>query len=326
MVVNESKPYRWESMRILNTFILLRAMAMLTIAGVVCSCTQTAYPTHTGPKQMRILIVDGFSNHQWQQTTLLTKRILESSGLFLVDVSTAPPTSSSPGWDSWRPQFSSYDVVVQNCNSYGDRPSWPSEVQKDLENFVSNGGGLYILHSANNAFETWDAYNRMIGLGWRNKDFGTAITIDSDGATVRVPSGQGGNTSHGKRMDAVLTRLGDHPIHTDVPRQWKAADLEVYSYARGPAENLTVLSYAREPKTGLNFPIEWVVLYGKGRVYNSTFGHVWEGDQNPSAMRCVAFQTLLIRALEWLSGNEVTWPVPSNFPDERTIQLQTEDS
>ena len=166
----------------------------------------------------------------------------------------------------------------------------------------------------------------MIGLGWRNKDFGSAITIDSDGSVVRVAPGKGGNTSHGKRIDATLTRLGNHPIHKDLPKQWKVADLEVYRYARGPAENLTVLSYTREPKTGLNFPIEWVVSYGKGRVYNSTFGHVWKGDTNPPAMRCVAFQTLLIRAIEWLSGNEVTWPVPDAFPDNRNIQLQKEDS
>jgi type 1 glutamine amidotransferase len=161
----------------------------------------------------------------------------------------------------------------------------------------------------------------MIGLGWRNKDFGWAVTIDPDGTVVRIPRGQGGNTSHGKRIDAVLTRLGDHPIHRNLPRQWKVADLEVYSYARGPAENMTVLSYTREPETGLNFPIEWVVQYGKGRVYNSTFGHVWKDDINPPATRCVAFQTLLIRAVEWLSGEEVTSPTPVDFPDQENIRL-----
>jgi len=154
----------------------------------------------------------------------------------------------------------------------------------------------------------------MIGLGWRNKRFGWSITIGPDGSAMRIPPGQGGNTSHGKRIDAVLTRLGEHPIHKDLPERWKAADLEVYSYARGPAENLKVLSHAHEPKTGLNFPIEWVVNYGKGKVYNSTFGHVWKGDTNPPSMRCVAFQTLLIRAVQWLGGKGVTWPVPSNFP------------
>jgi type 1 glutamine amidotransferase len=275
---------------------------------------------------IRVLIVDGFSNHNWQQTTLLTKKILEDSTLFLVDVSTAPPTRESSGWKSWRPEFAQYDVVVQNCNSLGGGPSWPSEVQRDLERFVGSGGGLYILHSGNNSFPRWKEYNRMIGLGWRNKRFAWGITIGPDGSAIRVPPGQGGNTSHGKRIDAVLTRLGAHPIHKDLPERWKVADLEVYSYARGPAENLRVLSYAHEPETGLNFPIEWVMNYGKEKVYNSTFGHVWKGDTNPPSMRCVAFQTLLIRALEWLSGTGVTWPVPDNFPDDKKVQLQTKNS
>ena len=306
-----------------STAVSFSIIQWIAIACCLCSCVQTAPHKRVAT---RVLIVDGFSNHNWQQTTLLTKNILESSGLFAVDVSTAPPAETAAGWDVWRPAFSKYDVVIQNCNSLGNRPSWPRAVQADLEKFVSHGGGLYILHSGNNSFMQWPEYNRMIGLGWRQKDFGEAITINADGGVVRVAAGQGRGTSHGDRVDALLTRLGDHPIHKDFPRQWMVADLEVYSYARGPADNLTVLSYAREPATGLNFPIEWVVNYGKGRVYNSTFGHVWEGDTNPPGMRCVAFQTLLIRAVQWLGGNEVTWPLADNFPDNQNIRLQPEDS
>ncbi len=294
--------------------ILLSMAALLIILCLVFSCVQTIYSHDTEIRKIKVLIVDGFSNHDWQQTTLLTKKILEESGLCHVDVSTAPPTQDSLGWDDWQPPFAKYDVVVQNCNSLGGRPLWPRAVQKDFERFVSNGGGVYTMHSANNSFPEWKEYNRMIGLGWRNKDFGWAITIDPDGAVMRIPPGKGDNTSHGKRIDAVLTRLAEHPIHNNLPEQWKVSDLEVYSYARGPAENLTVLSYAREPKTGLNFPIEWVVNYGRGKVYNSTFGHLWKGDTNPPSMRCVAFQTLLIRAVEWVSGKEVTWSAPKDFP------------
>lgn len=274
--------------------------------------------------KIRVLIVDGFSNHDWEQTTALTKKILEQSGLFSVDISTAPSTVDSPGWDEWRPAFTNYDVVVQNCNSYGGRPDWPHAVQLSLETFVKNGGGLYILHSANNAFPDWPEYNRMIGLGWRAKEFGSAVIIDDEEQVLRIPPGEGDKTGHGKRVDAVLTRLGNHPVHQGLPRRWKAADLEVYRYARGPAEELTVLSYAKEEKTGLNFPTEWVVRYGKGRVYNSTFGHVWTDSDNPPAVRCVAFRTLLVRAVEWLATGEVTSPVPDNFPDENAVQFEEE--
>ena len=295
---------------------------LLVILLYLCSC-QSMFDQHqVKNEKSRVLIVDGFSNHDWQQTTQWVKRILEDSGLFSVDVSTCPSTQASPDWDQWRPEFAEYDVVVQNCNNINNHLTWPREVQMSLEQYVRHGGGLYILHSANNAFPRWEEYNRMIGLGWRDKDFGWAITIDPNGTVVRIPPGQGENTSHGERIDAVLTRLGDHPIHKDFPRQWKAADLEVYRYARGPADNMTVLTYACDPKTQLNFPIEWVVNYGNGKVYNSTFGHVWQGDTNPAGIRCVAFQTSLIRAAEWLATGTSQWPVPDNFPDDKKVQLQ----
>jgi hypothetical protein len=95
----------------------------------------------------------------------------------------------------------------------------------------------------------------------------------------------------------------------------------VYVYARGPAENLTVLSYAFDKPTKKYWPTEWVVQYGKGRVYNSTFGHLWRGETMPISMRCVGFQTTLIRACEWLATGKVTWPVPAGFPSKATCRL-----
>jgi hypothetical protein len=55
------------------------------------------------------------------------------------------------------------------------------------------------------------------------------------------------------------------------------------------------------------------VGYGKGRDYNSTMGQGWKDQKNPPAIRCVAFRTLLVRALEWLATGETTSPVPEDF-------------
>ena len=84
----------------------------------------------------------------------------------------------------------------------------------------------------------------------------------------------------------MVHRMGDHPIHAGLPRAWMAAKIEVYTYARGPAEDLRVLSWAEDPATQTRWPIEWTVDYGKGRVYNSTFGHVWRDESNPPGMQC----------------------------------------
>jgi hypothetical protein len=263
---------------------------------------------------IRVLIVDGFSNHDWKLTTALIRGIIEPTGLFVVDVSTSPPTADAPGWDSWRPNFQAYDVVIQNCNDIKGGQQWPRDVQIAFEQYVANGGGVYVWHSANNAFPAWPAYNEMIGLGWRKKDAGWAIAVGDKEQLIRIPAGEGENTSHGARHDTVIHRMGEHPIHAGLPREWLTPDIEVYQYARGPAKNLKVLSYGFDPRTKMNWPLEWVVQYGKGRVYTSTFGHVWTGDTQPVRMRCAGVQTIVVRALQWLARRDVTWPVPKDFP------------
>lgn len=274
---------------------------------------------------IRVLIVDGCSNHDWRLTTRSIRAILEPTGLFDVEVSTSPPTVGAPGWDLWRPKFREYDVVIQTYNDLGGGAPWPVEVREDFEAFVREGGGLYVWHAGNNAFPDWPAYNRIIGLGWRKKHQGDALQIGENGEVIRIPTGEGLDTNHGKRFDAVIRRLGDHPIHRGMPRVWKAADIEVYYFARGPAEEVEVISYANDiVHTKLNWPIEWTVKFGQGRVYTSTFGHVWKGDTQPVTVRDAGVQTLLVRALQWLANREVTFPVPADFPTASETSVRAE--
>lgn len=275
----------------------------------------SAQPADLPP--LKVLIVDGFSNHDWAATTGAMLSILSDDQKFACDVATVPRVGTDE-WKAWLPVFGEYDVVIQNTTDIQVGGSWPRSAQRALEEYVFSGGGLYIFHSANNAFPQWKEYNRMIGLGWRNKNFGPAIHI-VEGAQVIIPAGEGGNTSHGPRADTLITSINQHPIHDGLPDQWLAADLEVYSYARGPAERVTVLSYAKEPKTGLNFPVEWVIQYGAGRVYNSTYGHYWHTQkETPPGMRCLAFQTIFRRALYWLGGREIHPRVPQQFPSSES--------
>jgi hypothetical protein len=299
---------------------LLRRLCLPLLLTLTALCSASDEP------RIRVLIVDGFSNHDWELTTSLIRGILEPTGLFDVSVSTAPPAKDSPGWNEWRPQFANHDVVIQTCNDIRGGPSWPRAVQEDFENFVRAGGGVYVWHSGNNAFPDWPAYNDMIGIGWRKKDFGSAIAVGDDGSLTRFPTGEGRDTGHGDRVDSVVHRLGDHPIHTDMPRAWKTPDIEVYYFARGPAQNLEVLSHGHDPVTQMNWPLEWTVRHGEGRVYTSTFGHVWKGDTQPERMRCAGLQTVVVRALQWLAGRPADFPVPADFPTADRVSIRGEIS
>lgn len=290
------------------------------IVGFPCFASEVAQADSS--KRISVLIVDGYSNHDWERTTRLLKELLDEAKIFDVHVSTAPPSAEAPGWDTWRPEFNRYDVVIQTCNDIRGGPSWPRTVQLALENYVQGGGGLYVFHGANNAFLDWPEYDRMIGLGWRPKERGWALAIHADGSLQRFSPGEGRRTSHAPRQPQTVVRMNGHPIHSGFPLRWRTPDLEIYQYVRGAAENLQIISYAYDAPTQMNWPIEWVVQYGKGRTYGATFGHIGKQDPKDDALRCVGVQTVVIRALQWLAHRKVDWPLPQDFPSETTLRTR----
>lgn len=272
---------------------------------------------------VRVLIVDGFGNHDWRRTTMLVREVLERRSDFVISVSTAPADTAEPNYPSWNPDIAQCDVVIQTCNDINrSGPLWNETARKSFEAFVSGGGGVFVLHSGNNAFPKWEAYNHMIGLGWRDKSFGKAIRVKPDETLEIIPAGEGNSTGHGERTDRLIHRLGNHPIHQGMPRVWMTPKIEVYTWARGPAENIEILSWAEDPATKERWPIEWTVAYGKGRIYTSTFGHVWKDEENPVDFRCAGFQTLILRTVQWLAKRQVDEPVPADFPTETETSLR----
>ena len=273
----------------------------------------------------KVLIIEGQSNHDWKTRVTILKSILSQDSSFEVDVSVTPASAESDAWAKWRPQFSKYDVVISGYNDVHIKGGmrWPREVEKSFEKFVSKGGGFMAFHEANNAFAGWREYNKMIGMGWRNANYGKAVVVKKDESLDIIAAGSGQNTGHGARSNVKVTRRADdHPIYKGLPDSWMAADLEVYRYARGPVEDYTMLTYAKDEKTKLQFPVEWATDYGQGRVYVATYGHVWANTKKPAGIRCAAFQTILPRAIKWLAKKDPGAVVPKDFPSESKISLR----
>jgi uncharacterized protein len=288
-------------------------LVVALLAGWVIGMGQ-AGPAWGAEVKIRVLIVDGQNNHNWRVMTPPMKADLERSGRFTVDVLTTPGPKSSPSaWDTFRPDFSKYDVVLSNYNGQ----SWPPEVRQALEDYVAKGGGLAIIHAANNAFEAWPAYNEMIGLGWRNPSFGDRLTIDESGHVVRTPKGQGPGAGHGPpHAFKIAVRDADHPITRGMPAEWMHAKDELYHGQRGPAEHMQILATAYSDKakggTGTNEPMIWVIPYGKGRVFTTVMGHAMGDDV--TAIRCNGFRDVMLRGTEWAATGNVTIPISANFP------------
>src|SRR5260370_34664109 len=90
--------------------------ALGTFAQLLFLIAQPMAATPSQPR-IRVLILDGLSNHDWHQTTALLLGILEAWGLLTVSVSTAPSMTASPGCEQTRPNFSDYDVVTRTCHN-----------------------------------------------------------------------------------------------------------------------------------------------------------------------------------------------------------------
>lgn len=274
-----------------------------------------------------VLIVDGINNHDWHAATLSVRKFLLATQRFTVDVSTSPPANAPRAeWDEWLPSFEKYQVVIVNFNG-GHQPDgvrWPTPVEDSFEKYVRGGGGVVMLHAANNTFLKWQAYNEMIGLGWRDRDFGEGLAISDTGKVIVIPKGSGLNPGHGPRHDFAVHVLNhDHPITKDMPSVWMHPSEQLTHGQHGPAQGLTILTYAKSEISAQNEPMDWVRSYGKGRVYTTMLGHTWANEPNPD-MDCAGFQTLFSRGVEWAATGAVTLGIPADFPSADKTSVRNE--
>lgn len=293
---------------------------MKQVAWALLAAALLAVPmAHASP--IRVAIIDGESAgayHNWRLTTPVLKKELEETGLFDVTVITAP--ASGGDFSSFHPDFSQYRALVMNY----DGPDWPGDLRAQFEKYISDGGGLVVVHAADNTFPDWPAFNLMAGIGgWRHRnELAGPYWYWKDGKLVS-DSSPGPAGAHGLRLPfQVTTRDPQHPIMRGLPAAWMHVNDELYGKLRGPGKDMTVLATAhsdlKNRGTGLDEPMLMVLRYGKGRIFHTTMGH------DVFALSCVGFMTTFQRGTEWAATGRVTQKVPQTFPTAITISYRVD--
>jgi hypothetical protein len=113
---------------------------------------------------VKVMILDGASAatyHDWKRTSQVMKRELDETGLFAVTVVSAPPADGD--FSAFHPDFAAYQAIVLNYDAQG----WPAPLKAAFEAYVKNGGGLVVVHAADNAFPERQAdIGQRARCGW----------------------------------------------------------------------------------------------------------------------------------------------------------------
>ncbi len=187
------------------------------LLGVLCL---TAFPAMAA-QRIHVMILDGesaASYHKWKVVTPILKKELDETGLFDVDVVTAPPAGGD--YSSFKPEWNKYQVVVFNYDAPSER--WPAELKESFEKYMKDGGGMVTVHAADNAFNGWNEFNEMIGIGgWRGRNEASGPHwYYKDGKLASDP-GPGRAGVHGLRIPYKVTLQNtQHPIVKGLPKVW----------------------------------------------------------------------------------------------------------
>lgn len=234
---------------------------------------------HADKPLIKVLLISGNNNHEWQKTTPAIESILTQSGLFVVTITEKPDTLTSQSLQPFR-------VILNNWNIWPEsKCPWSAMTKEAIMNFVKKGGGFVFVHAGSSTNYDWPEFQNLAGGAW------------------------GDSTKHGPVAPfKVEFSNTEHPVTKGMAGFWTTDELWVDTRINGKP---TVLAKAYAPKSNNGSDeLEPVILsrqVGKGRSFFLLLGH------DVNAMKNKGFQALLLRGSEWAANGKVTQKVPDEL-------------
>ena len=226
------------------------------------------------PGQIRVLLLSGANNHNWQATTAALKAIFAESPKFFVTVTEKP-------WEMKPADLAGYDLIFSNWNTFGkgkDAPEWSAEMKAAFMAWIKKGGGFVVMHAGGCLFYDSEEFQALTGGAWEKGTFHPHM----QNFTVNIADKEHPVTRGMKDFETF-----DEP--------WQKTG------NRNPNRHVLVSGVVSKENKGSGEPepFAWVTEVGKGRCFNLVLGH------DVKALGNAGCRTLILRGAEWAATGEV---------------------
>lgn len=263
---------------------------MRIVCGIALAAFALFAQTRPAPRKKLLAIGEekGYRHEAVTHALTTIERMGRESGLWDTYIRTDTEALTKKKLEYNAKNLNDFDAVVFYT---GGTLEMDDQQKADFLSFIHDDGkGFVGIHSAAITFTNWPEYGKMIGGYYDEHPWGT--------------------------FDApVIVDDPTFPGMSQWPHAFTIKD-EIYQVRDFSRDQCRVLMSLDASKLNLDnprvhrkdkdFPVAWAKMYGKGRVYYSTLGHVTENWDDP------AFQKMYSGAIQWALGlvDGSTTPIP----------------
>lgn len=253
----------------------------LALAILFVACSGRCVALSGVPAMKRLLIIGeekGYRHEAVSHAAATIERLGRESGLWSTTIRTDTEALTKKKLEYNAKNLNDFDAVFFYT---GGELEMNGEQKAALLSFVHDDGKGFIgVHSAAITFADWPEYREMIGGFYDEHPW---VTFDAP----------------------IVVEDANFPGMQQWPKGFVLKD-EIYQMKDWSRENVRVLMKLDSGKIDLknpqvhrkdrDFAVAWAKMYGKGRVYYSTLGHVEQNWDDPR------LQQMYVGAIKWAIG------------------------